>query len=271
MNPETKSARVQYKKPPIIERVLRVVGDIAPESFFAKFEAWREAIQPSFPDYEPLKDWRLNIEVKDGVPVFTDALPQVIITHHFSRKSPQGKKLLSMRIMPNEIALHLHRDPEKPHYFEELFTEAETLVPQWFTHFGVKASSSVALDYINLLSPATTPSFVRANGILVSSMLTVFSGVPSQHYGIIPPYDCQMGLMIDPQRPATFSLRVLGLITPQQHGPAIRVDFHSEVTKDSPRMSAQQVLAETQFLHTVIVDQFESLFTKEAKQTFEPI
>jgi hypothetical protein len=58
---------------------------------------------------------------------------------------------------------------------------------------------------------------------------------------------------------------------PQQHGPAIRVDFHSEVTKDSPRMSAQQVLAETQFLHTVIVEQFESLFTPEAKQTFEPV
>jgi hypothetical protein len=102
-------------------------------------------------------------------------------------------------------------------------------------------------------------------------MLTVFSSVPSQHYGIIPPYDCQMGLMIDPQRPATFALRVLGLIMPQQHGPAIRVDFHSEVTKDSPRMSAQQVLAETQFLHTVIVEQFESLFTPEAKQTFEPV
>jgi hypothetical protein len=105
MNPEAKSARVQYKKPPILERVLRVVGDVAPENFYAKFEGWREAVQSSFPDYEPIKDWRLNIEVKDGVPVFTDAPPQVIITHRFSRKSLQGKKLLSMRIKPNEIAL----------------------------------------------------------------------------------------------------------------------------------------------------------------------
>ena len=270
MNPESDSKRMRYKKAPIIERALRVVGDIAPEMFYAKFETWRDAIQASFPDYEPLKDWHLNIEVKDGVPVFTDAPPQVIITHRFTRKSQQGQKLFSMRIMPNEIALHLHHDGGKPHYFEELLAEADILIPQWFNHFGVKGSPFLALDYVNLLSPATTPKFVHSGAIHVGSVLTVFSGVPGKYTSIIPPYDCQMGLMVDPQRAATFSLRVLGLITPQEHGPAIRVDFHSQVAKDSAKMSAQHVLSETQFLHTVIVDQFEALFTKEAKQTFEP-
>jgi hypothetical protein len=52
---------------------------------------------------------------------------------------------------------------------------------------------------------------------------------------------------------------------------AVRVDFRAAVAKNTPCMTLQQVLAEADFLHTVIIDQFETLFTPAAKESFEPI
>ena len=135
MNTEGAHARIKYKKPPIVERVLTITGDLTPEVFYSKFEGWKEFVQPHLAHYDAIKDWKLNVQVKDGVPIFTEAQPEVQITHRFSRNNEAGKKLVSMRVLPNQLILDLHHDAGKPHYFEELFIETEKWIPQWILAF----------------------------------------------------------------------------------------------------------------------------------------
>jgi hypothetical protein len=260
-----------YKRPPIIERVLSVTADIPLENYFARFEDWKLLIHDKFPEYDPITDWHLNIETReDGTPLLTDVQPELRITHRFWRRNSQGKRFLSMRVLPNQLALNLHPEAKNPHRFEELHTEFSNWLPQWLSHFGGNACDMVALNYINLISQHTTPQFINAEGgIQIGRVLRVFAGLPGQHMGIIPPYDCQMGLMIDPKRPATFAMRVSAVTIAKQNSLAIRVDFNAVVAK--PSQTPFQALSEAEYLHKVIVDQFESVFTDEAKKSFEVI
>ena len=104
MNSVGTQPRIRYKKPPIVERIFTVTCDLPPDVFFSKFESWKALIQPHFRHYDPHKDWNLNVQVKNGVPVFTDAQPQVQITHRFSRLNDKSKKLVSSRDADNKIS-----------------------------------------------------------------------------------------------------------------------------------------------------------------------
>jgi hypothetical protein len=262
-----------YKRPPIIERVLTVTADIPLENYFARFEDWKCLIHDKFPEHDPITDWHLNIETReDGTPLLTDVQPELTITHRFWRRNSQGKKFLSMRLLPNQLTMNLHPEAKDAHRFEELHAEFSTWLPLWLSHFGGKDCATVSLNYINLISRHTTPQFVTPQGAInVGHALRVFAGLPGQHMGIIPPYDCQMGLMIDPERPATFALRVAAVTIARENSIAIRVDFNAAVIKPKPCLTPIQALSEAEFLHTVILGQFESVFTEEAKKSFEPI
>lgn len=272
MNPESANTVIRYKRPPVIERVLSVTANITQETFFSRFEGWKAIIQDHFPDYDPVKDWRLHIKSHEGMPVLTDQQPELVITHRFWRRTKQGKRYFSMRLLPSELTLNLHPESENPHSFEELNAELASWLPQWMSHFDVQECSSVRLGYINMISNATTPQFVDQTGrVQVGRVLRVFAGVPSPNLGIIPPYDCQMGLLIDAERPAVFALRVFGVMEPRDRSSAVRVDFQASVVKSNPCLTAPRVLSDAAFLHTVIRDQFEALFTDEAKESFEPV
>jgi hypothetical protein len=272
MNSEQTPQPIKYKKPPIIERVVSVVGSVVLDNFYAKFEGWKEIIQPHFPDYDPIKEWKLNLEMKNGVPNLTDAPPEVHVTHRFWRRNQRGERFMSMRILPNQLTLNLHREGDNPHDFRELLAQLKEWLPQWLAHFSVKGCMAVSLDYINVISAFNTPQFINPNGsINVGQALVVFAGVPNPHFGIIQPYDCQMGLMIDPDRPAVFALRVNAGLLPPPFKSGIRIDFHTEVNKNKPTLDVAQVFAEAEFLHTIIIEQFEALFTSTAKKSFEPV
>lgn len=269
---ETTAQRIRYKKPPIIERVVTCIADVSEESFYGKFDAWKDLVHAEFPEYDPIKEWSLNVGMKEGVPVFTESMPEVRITHRFWKKNAKGKRFMSMRLLPNQLTLNLHREEGNPHAFEDLFAEFQRWLPQWFGHFGATGASAVQLDYINLLSGATTPSFMDQYGALqIGSILKQFGSVPGRFQAIIPPYDCQLGLLIDAARRARFTMRVLAIMTAPNQGTAVRVDFQAAVDRDSPSLTVPQVFTEADFLHTVMVQQFEALFTDAAKKTFEPI
>jgi hypothetical protein len=263
----------RYQKAPIIERALTVTADISQENFFARFEDWKNVIHEKFPEYDPVNDWRMKIETReDGTPLLTEVQPELVITHRFWRRDKKGNRFMSMRLLPNYLTLNLHRDSERDHTFDELHAEFANWLPLWMSHFGATACDTVQLSFINLISCHTTPQFIDGDGsIQVARVLRVFAGIPSQHLGIIPPYDCQIGLMIDPDRPAMFSLRVLAVTIAKDGTPAIRVDLNAAVTKPKPSLSAFQALSEATFVHTVIRNQFEAIFTDEAKKSFDPI
>jgi hypothetical protein len=263
----------RYKKPPIIERALSVTADVPQEIFFARLEEWKQIIHDTFPEYDPINDWRVNIETReDGTPLLTDVQPELMITHRFWRRDKKGRRFLSMRVLPNQLTLNIHRDSEGDHSFKEIHDEFSNWLPLWMNHFGATACQTVILNYINLISHHTTPQFIGGDGsIQVGHALRVFAGIPSRHQGIIPPYDCQMGLMIDASRPAMFSLRVVVVNIAKENAPAIRVDLNAHVDKAKPSLTAFQALSEAQFLNSIIKEQFEAIFTDEAKRSFEPI
>jgi hypothetical protein len=262
-----------YKRPPIVERVLTVIADIPLENYFARFEDWKNLIHDKFPEHDLITNWQLNVETReDGTPLLTDVQPELTITHRFWRRSPKGGKFLSMRLLPNQLTMNLHPVGKDDHRFEELFAEFSYWLPLWLSHFGGKECAMVSLNYINLISHQTTPQFsAPEGGINIGHALRVFAGLPGKHMGIIPPYDCQIGLMIDPKRPATFALRVAAVGIGKENSLAIRVDFNAAVMKPKPCLSPNQALSEAEFLHTVILGQFESIFTEEAKKSFEPV
>jgi hypothetical protein len=264
---------IHYKKPPIIERVLSVTADIPLENYFARLEDWKARIHDRFPEHDPITDWNLKIEAReDGTPLLTDVQPELTITHRFWHRNSKGKRFLSMRLAPNQLTMNLHPEETDTHHFEELHAEFSNWLPLWLSHFGGNACDTVALNYINLISHQTTPQFINHDGgIQIGRILRVFAGLPNPLMGIIPPYDCQMGLMIDPKRPATFAMRVMAVAMGKQQSLAIRVDFNAVVAKSKPCLNPIQALSEAEFLHNVIIGQFESVFTDIAKTSFEPI
>lgn len=80
-----------------------------------------------------------------------------------------------------------------------------------------------------------------------------------------------VSLTIDPQRPALFAMQVSGITIAGAAGIAVRIDFQAVVAKEGHDMPQSKVLSEAQFLHNVILEQFEAMFTPEAKRTFEPV
>jgi hypothetical protein len=52
--------KVEYLKPPVIERVASIYADIPEEFFESRFEQWRILVEREFPVYEPVKHWNLN-------------------------------------------------------------------------------------------------------------------------------------------------------------------------------------------------------------------
>jgi uncharacterized protein (TIGR04255 family) len=260
---------ITYKKPPIIERVISVVADISEENFYSRLESWKAIVQSDFPDYDPIKAWNLNIQMKGDVPVLEDSLPEVEVTHRFWKLNDHGQRFMSMRVLPNQFTLNLHPEPEQPHAFDELLRAFENWLPRWLSHFGGNGCQTIVLNYINLLSARTTPQFIANGGVKLGGVLSVFVGLPGRFTNIIPPYDCQIGLMIDAQKPALFQMRVVGLPS-NEEGPSVRVDFQAQIIKNSACLTQNQVLAEAQFLHHIIREQFEALFTEAAKKTFQP-
>jgi hypothetical protein len=90
--------RIIYKNPPIVERVVSFAGDVSPEAFYGKFDTWKNQVEESFPEYDPLQEWSINVQEKDGVPLFENAEPVVHITHRFWRRNQQKQRLCSMRL-----------------------------------------------------------------------------------------------------------------------------------------------------------------------------
>jgi hypothetical protein len=179
---------------------------------------------------------------------------------------------MSMRILPNRLTINLHPEKSDPHHFEELYDELMRWFPRWSSHFGAAEFSVVQLDYINLIAAETTPQFIdgRTGAVQIGDVLEVFGRVPGHHEGIIPPYDCQIGIVIDKQRPTVLRIRVHGLPFRPKLGGGVRVDFQAVTDRAKRPLTAAEVPTETRFLHDAIIEEFEAVFTARAKTSFEP-
>jgi hypothetical protein len=265
-------AMVKYKKPPIVQRSFGIYSAIPSEIFHARFESLRREIEKAFPDYDPLTEWRLNVQVKEGVPLFDTMRPEMVITHRFWRRNERNERVWSVRFLPDRFVMNLHRETGNVHDFGDLFKEASNWLQKWINHFEVKTYEKITLQYVNRIGADTTPQFVDSEkgSIGIGKALELFGRIPGKQVSLTPPYDCQVGLSIDPEKRCSGSYRVVGI---EKGGkPAIRVDIVVWITKDEKRdLALPGVLEEMHFCHNVLIEHFEALFTAEAKKSFEPV
>lgn len=263
--------KLRYKKPPIVERVATVTGNFSDspvDLFFSRIESWKDIVRKEFPIHDPLTEWLLNVAERNGVPLFDEAEPEVQITHRFSRRNEHGQRLWSMRCPPDRLTLNLHAEDNIPHDFEELYGAVKDWLPRWADHFGVTTFSRVQLDYVNLLGPRTTPDFVaRDGGIQVQRLLEVFGKIPGKHKSIIAPYDCKVGLLIEPNRCAAHIH--VHAVRSKEGTLHVRVDLQVVAGHDVPLAGVNDALSELRYSHDVLIEQFLAIFTEEAKASFE--
>jgi hypothetical protein len=267
---QSETAQVRFRKPPIIERVATVSGNISPEQFHSRMDSWKSIVAADFPIYDPLTEWLLNVQEKDGVPLLDEAEPEVVVTHRFSRRNQNGDRTWSMRCPADRLTLNLHSEHNEPHNFEELFAAMAKWLPRWSDHFGATAYPTVQLDYVNLLGPQTTPTFVDRNGgIQINRLIEVFGKIPGPHISIIAPYDCRVGLLIEPNR-CMVNIHVHA-VRDRDAALHVRVDLQVIATQRDPLTSADAAMGEVRYTHDVLIGQFLAIFTEEAKTSFEPL
>jgi len=179
---------------------------------------------------------------------------------------------MSMRVRPERLTINLHPEKGDPHHFDELYASLMKWLPQWSSHFGATEFTVVQLDYINLIAVETTPQFVdsKTGAVRIGDVLEVFSRVPGQSEGLIPPYDCDIGILIDKTRPAVLRMHVHGIEFRPLLGGGVRVDFQAASDRRQHPLTATEVGTETKFLHDVVIEKFDAVFTAKAKASFEP-
>jgi hypothetical protein len=147
---------------------------------------------------------------------------------------------------------------------------AEKIVPIWASILSPKVGAAI-LDYANILSRDTVPTFINENGSLaIGELLTVFAGFPGEHQGIVPPYDCTMGLAIDQEAHLFLNLRVHGVQQQVSSGSAVRVDLQAVKRPGKHGLTAAEAVDSLELLHKTVVDKFEIVFTTRAKAAFQP-
>lgn len=259
-----------YAAAPVKHRVFSLPAAIPPEVYYARADELKEAMMAHFEHYEPQQQWLLNVEEKNGVPQFHSIKPEVLIKHTFWNKSKDGQKLVGCAVEPDRISIILRNLPKHTERFPTLKTWVEKIIPIWASILNPKISAAI-LDYANILSRDTVPTFINENGSLaIGELLTVFAGFPGEHQGIVPPYDCTMGLAIDQDAHVFLNLRVHGI---QQHvsgGSAVQVDLQALKRPAKHGLTAVEAVDSLELLHKTVVDKFEVVFTPRAKAAFQP-
>jgi len=261
-------ARIKYKRPPIIERIIGVYHEIPPDVFNLRLPEWVEKISKTYSRPDHLAEWEIEIEDRNGVPIVKTLQPRAKIIHLFWKPHPKGEKVFGMRLRPDRLVFHLRREGEDPHEFEELYAEAKEWLHLWAAHFGVGAVSGITLEYVNILSHRLTPQFIGAGGgIQVGEALTIFTNIPGKHKGLTNPYECKVRLLIDPDKPCHLDVKVRLL---EDEPTRVRIDMVATTLGMRREVFLPKALEEIEFAHDVMLEQFDCFFTDKAKQSFLP-
>jgi hypothetical protein len=257
-----------YKNPPIVERIIGVYTDIKPELFEAKIPEWTLKIRDAYPIARHIAEWSINVKEVNGIPMLENTMPKAEIIQMFWKRHPKGEHVHGMRLRPSRFVLHLTRDGDNIHDFEELYSEMETWIERWMEHFEVRSVRGITAEYFNQLNAAVTPQFMLADGrLLLSNAFTLFANIPGKYQGITPPYNNRIRLIVEEARPCYFDLRVRA---DDDVRAGVKIDFMVTTVGRDRTLSAKDALAEIRMAHEVLLEQFDCFFTETAKQSFIP-
>lgn len=271
--PPSPSSPTFYRKPPIIERVASVYAEIREEVFEARFDEWQAMVEAEYPVYEPLKEWLLLVEEKEGIPLLSSSRPELRITPRFSRKASREGYDWSIRCPAGQFTMNMHSTPGagQDRRYLHLREEFARWLPRWLEHFEVKEPRLLCLHYVNVLNRATVPQFFSdANHLLLNRVISVFTNIPGKHECILPPYQCTANLQLGDRKDSSLRIELSDWGDPDG-GPSMKLDLVVQTSLADEPVSWESFLALLDWEHEHMLARFEAVFTEEARQSFEPV
>lgn len=250
-----------------------VYAEIPEEVFEARLDDWQSLVKPEFPVYEPLKEWLLLVDEKEGIPLLSSTRPELRITPRFSRKSSREGFDWSIRCPAGQFTMNMHSTPGAGHErrYQHLREEFAHWLPMWLNHFEVKKPRLLTLHYVNVLNRATVPQFFSdGNHLLLNRVISVFTNIPGDHECILPPYQCTANLQLGDRKDSSLRIELSGGIDPDG-GPAMKLDLVAQTSLVGESVTTENLLNLLDWEHERILARFEAVFTAEARQSFEPV
>jgi hypothetical protein len=268
------TVNAKYRKPPIIERALAIHVDMAEEKFRLKAETWPQIVQQDFPRAETMTEWTLAVTEKDGMPVLDPSRQTMTLRQTFWHVAGK-KKQEGIQLWLDKISFNLLGEPGNPRDYAELDQVCERWLMRWATHFEISECSGVTLEYVNLLSAATLPSFVSGKTIRIGEVVNMFKAIPGTLHALHPPFDFQFNVDGETDPSSRFRAHCATINVPASENTAapqmqLRFTATTNLSKDR-RVPLAKVRDEARVMHDLILGQFDAYFTPEAKKSFEPI
>jgi uncharacterized protein (TIGR04255 family) len=262
--------RLDFERPPVVERVVTVVAKMDGEIYASNFDAWRTEVQAEYPIYEPVSQWLINAEIKEGELATDPRKAQLKIIPRFSKKTGKAGFDWSLRSPQGSLTMNMHSGGHLRRRYDDLRAEFSRWLSRWIEHFEVEEFQILNLTYVNVVNRDTAPDFSTEDGrLLLEKLITVFVPLPGKHQDIVPPLDCTVNLRIRPDPPATLLIHLFGVPAVPQR-PTVRLDLTVE-TQVPSGTSREQLFEILDWCHERILNQFKIVFTEEAIKGFGPI
>jgi hypothetical protein len=271
----TRVSRIKYRNPPVIERalVVHLPHPVPEEQFQVKADEWRAALIEDFPHLETMTEWTLRVIEKQGIPVLDTANQTMTLRQTFWQVGPAQKKKQGMQLWQDKISFNVLGEIGDPREFEELRSLVKQWLSKWVQDFDIKSMSGVTLQYVNLLSKRTLPTFMEGNKLKIGEAIRLFGGIPVQRELLLPPFDFQVNLRVDDvQPPAQLSAHCISVEAPKEDGPTMHLRFTATTNLGPPArvVPLDNLDAEAEVVHNLIIQSFQAYFTDAAKNSFQP-
>jgi hypothetical protein len=244
------------------------------EMFKSRLPSWAESVKVAYPVDEAVQDWHIDATEKDGVPIFDTMKPTLRLLPRYSKKSSQDGFDWSIRCPRGQLTMNMHSGPEDAtqRRFDDLKAEYLIWLGKWMKHFDVTRLDKLVLHYVNALTSSTLPNFVDDKGRLkIGNVIKVFTQIPGKHESIIAPYECCVTLLLG-EEPRTTLAIYLNEWPFLHFGTGIKLDFKVEIhCKSTAPIAVSDVSDMLDTAHGHIIDRFETVFSDEAKQSFDPV
>jgi len=266
--------KLRFKRAPVIKRQINVLCKGKDGIFAARQQSYWEKISTSKWPTESRHEYELTCNLQQVPGELSVQLEKSISIIHCFRKiiGENGSDSLEFRFRENQFSLTLNSGPGSEVGFERLHQEFNFFVNDWTQHFDIESLLCVELEYVNLISKKTTPALISEDGsVNLGDALNIFTAREIGGAGVIPPYNCQMGILIDAETGRSFHMRVKGLEQLLDGASAVRVDFKASRQKTNIELTAIEVAEECAKLHLVVWNKFNAIFSDKAKASFDPI
>jgi hypothetical protein len=258
----------KYSRPPVQSRLLTVFGEHDHAKFDELIPSWADLVAADFPEQQIGKQWSVKLNEKNGIP---RPRTELSLRYRCVASDEKRKLIRELTPVPGGISIRLERSAAAVHSFDELFAFAEKYLPLWRQHFGVSQVRGLRLNYKNVFSPEITPfAFEKLAGgrvlLKVDRWLTYFQSVPGKYQNVVRPIQSKLTVSVDPEREAEFTYLVKS--SDSDEAATIVVHLVMDTFGTERKLDISGLLAETQWSHTLILEQFEAFFTKAALDNF---